>query len=307
MFDACDKGDCAGVQQAIARGANPLAANALGQNALFYAASPAVADVLMDLGLADAVDHTGATAVTRAMTRDKEVFRALVARLAVLAGSPLHAAAEIGDWEACEVLAQSGKVAVDAKDEKGLTPLLLGARTGSVPTAERLIEHADASATDGRGRNALHLAVIGGHVDLARFLSQSDPEWAEQRDAEGKTPLRYAGDKSEMREALLGEQGTEKEEQEATAASPAEAAPGERAATLAGRGGHRLMVFEDDVLDVQSGGGGELEVRANAFFDSCGERVAVVSSSLSCVHIPSSNATVPGRIKRSLAIVLRIL
>jgi hypothetical protein len=305
LFEACDKGDSAALEAELARGGVPSAVNALGQNALFFAGSAAVAERLVGL-VSDAVDHTGATAVTRAMAGNKEVFRVLVARLGEFQGWPLHVAAESGDWKACELLVASGRVQVDAKDDKGLTPFLLAAKGGSVAVAERLIEHADVSATDARGRNALHLAVIGGHVELARFLAQSDADWAEQADAEGKTPLQYAEEGSEMKEALGGSV-VKQEVQEVDAGIAKLPAP---AATVAAAPkGHRLVVFEDDVLDVQAGGigSGELEACANAFFEAGGERMAVVSSSLSCVHIPSSSSAVPGRIRRSLAIVFRVL
>ncbi len=313
LFEACQKGNVAGVQEAVESGVNTAAVNAMGQNALFWAAAPDVAERLLDLGLKDVVDHAGETALEKAIAAGrKDIAACLVGKQGQLAGWPLHVAAEHNDSDTCALLIESGKVDVDATNEKGITPLLVASKAGSTGAVLLLLNHADMEATDGRGRNALHLAVIGGHEEVAKALAEADSELAEQKDAEGCTPAEYARDDT-MR-ALAGRQVKREEQKEEKAAESIDAQPRESPIVVAassggGGGGYRLMTFEDEVLDLQVGGADlsaqDLEKRVNAFFAQCGDRIVVVSSSLSCVHIPSGSASAPGRIRRTLAIVVR--
>ncbi len=306
LFEACHSCNVEAVREAVQSGVNMAALNAFGQNAFFFAGKREVAELLLDLGVRDVVDHAGETALGRAIAEGrKEVAACLIERSEVV-GLPLHVAAECDDGDTCRLLIESGKVEVDRGNDKAVSALLVACKAGSAAAVRLLLEHADMETTDGRGRNALHLAVIGGHEAVARMLSEADSELAEQRDSEGCRPAEYARD--EAMRALAGKREERQEtavENEEGKEKKKETAPAKASAF----GGFRLMTFEDEVLDVQAGGGaaagGELEARANAFFAECGTRIEVVSSSLSCVHIASGKASAPGRIRRTLAVVVR--
>lgn len=80
------------------------------------------------------------------------------------------------------------------KDEEGKTVLMLAAEIGSLPAARLIIEIAGPECVhdrDYQGRNALHLATIGGHGDVVNFLLEqgADINIADHYNA---TPWDYA-------------------------------------------------------------------------------------------------------------------
>ncbi len=79
-------------------------------------------------------------------------------------------AAEMGDTAEVVRLHENG-ANLDAKNDKGFTPLMLAATMGKTDTAERLIElGADLEAKDNDGQTPLMLATTMGKTDTAKRL-----------------------------------------------------------------------------------------------------------------------------------------
>lgn len=77
-----------------------------------------------------------------------------------------------GVWaqEAEQVRVQTN-LALDARNEKGLTPLILAASAGQVDSVHSLLSQgASVNATSADGRTALIAAAQGGHIDIVQGL-----------------------------------------------------------------------------------------------------------------------------------------
>lgn len=85
--------------------------------------------------------------------------------------SEIHDAVVQGDIANIKAILSGQPDLVNAKDEKGSTPLHLASFKGYLEVAKFLLEKgADIEAVNGRGFTPLQLAVYGGHRNLAEFL-----------------------------------------------------------------------------------------------------------------------------------------
>lgn len=101
-------------------------------------------------------------------------------------------AARRGDVPMIETFIDSG-YALDTRDNKGYTALILAAYHGQAPAVERLLAAgADACAQDQRGNTALMGAIFKGEVQIARRLMGTDCS-PDQRNGAGQTAAMYAG------------------------------------------------------------------------------------------------------------------
>jgi ankyrin repeat protein len=77
---------------------------------------------------------------------------------------------------------------VNAKDTRGITPLLYAAEKGNKDLAELLIAHnADVNAKNGAGDTPLIVAQSNGHDDVAKLLLAQNPD-VNTKDSDGDTP-----------------------------------------------------------------------------------------------------------------------
>jgi len=80
-------------------------------------------------------------------------------------------AAEKGDEKAVELLLESGRVAVNVKDEYGWTALMLASRNGHKEVVKLLLKKgADVNAKNKGGWTALMLATLYGHKEIVEIL-----------------------------------------------------------------------------------------------------------------------------------------
>jgi ankyrin repeat protein len=102
---------------------------------------------------------------------------------------PLHDAARQGDLEQARALIGEG-AAIDARSDRGETPLILAILAGNDAIAELLIEKG--AALDGRnagGFTPLHAAAYAGDPAMAELLIERGADVNDARNNAGVTPL----------------------------------------------------------------------------------------------------------------------
>ncbi|KAL8530372.1 hypothetical protein ACS0TY_007418 [Phlomoides rotata] len=103
----------------------------------------------------------------------------------------LHAAAGMGEFEVCKFLVEEMGVDIDVKTDRGDTPLLLAIVGGHVGIAKYLIERgADITMTDSVGFTALHCALLHANKELLIMLLEKGADI--EADSVGGTPLHCA-------------------------------------------------------------------------------------------------------------------
>ena len=105
--------------------------------------------------------------------------------------TPLHRAASEGHKEIVELLiAKGANVNVNAKNEFGSTPLHVAAFQGHKEIAELLIPNgADVSAKDKYEQTPLHFAAINGHKEIAELLIANGADGAQSRNLTWQSAL----------------------------------------------------------------------------------------------------------------------
>jgi ankyrin repeat protein len=106
-------------------------------------------------------------------------------------GQELFNAAQHGNLEEAQRLIKEG-ASIEAKDNYGITPLILAAVTGHETMCKLLIDNkASLEAENNNGWTPLMLAAIEGHEDVCKLLIDSKAS-VEAEDNDGWTPLRMA-------------------------------------------------------------------------------------------------------------------
>ena len=92
-------------------------------------------------------------------------------QLAVVFGSPLHAASSAGNAAEVARLLSEGAAEVDSRDINGRTPLHIAACGSKEAVARLLLDRgADINACNDWGDSPLHWAASMGHLSMARLL-----------------------------------------------------------------------------------------------------------------------------------------
>ncbi|CAH2068186.1 unnamed protein product, partial [Iphiclides podalirius] len=107
--------------------------------------------------------------------------------------TPLHVAAQLGGREACQLLLDEGRAAVDARDMGGWTPLVWAAENSHSDVVRLLLERgADAAATDEEGNGVVHWCALHGDARSLRLLLDAAPHAHHAPNAHADTPLHVA-------------------------------------------------------------------------------------------------------------------
>jgi ankyrin repeat protein len=103
----------------------------------------------------------------------------------------LHLTAYFGLQEAANVLLATGKVDVDAKDNRGRTPLWWAAKSGHEAVVKLLLDtgKVDADSKDKDGQTPLWWAAANGHEAVVKLLLETGKVDADSKDKDGQTPL----------------------------------------------------------------------------------------------------------------------
>jgi ankyrin repeat protein len=215
LFMAIGRGDHAGVQSLLKRGADPDARNGLGLTPLFVAAASGqvpVVEALLQAGAdVNAMSPYGTALTFSAMTGAAPATKVLLARGADINPSRpdgitvLMMAARAGDAELVGELLRR-KAAVNAKDSDGATALIFAAREGHEAVGRALLgSGAAVDAADSRRWTPLMYAAVNGHAGFVRLLLEKGAK-VNAREAKGRTALLLAatyGDHPAAVRALL--------------------------------------------------------------------------------------------------------
>jgi ankyrin repeat protein len=127
------------------------------------------------------------------MKKSQFVLFAILLLFAQLAwSSEIHKAAEAGNLPELMTLLAASPQAIEERDENGLTPLLMAAKSGQREIVQFLAEKgADLKAVNARGNTALHLAAWSGYVDLVDYFLTKGID-INARSLTGWTPLLHA-------------------------------------------------------------------------------------------------------------------
>ncbi|XP_048250653.1 serine/threonine-protein phosphatase 6 regulatory ankyrin repeat subunit B-like, partial [Haliotis rufescens] len=87
-------------------------------------------------------------------------------------------------------------VDINSRGQYGRTPLMEGAEKGHRQVFDLLVrEGADVSLVDDNGSNILHVACLGGHVDIVKYVLSQKVSDMNGRGQYGRTPLMVAAEK----------------------------------------------------------------------------------------------------------------
>jgi ankyrin repeat protein len=215
LFVAIFRGDGAGVQSLLARGADPNARDSLEGTALFDAAGfgqvPMVEALLHAGARLDEATIYGTPLTAAAAGANVPVVKLLLGRganpnaLRPDGATPLMYAALNGSSEIVQELLNR-KAHVNAKDSDGTTALINAARAGHVEIGRLLLSRGAAvDAVDSHRWTALMHAAVNGHIDFVNLLLEKEAH-VNAREAKGRTPLILAatyGDFPAVIRALL--------------------------------------------------------------------------------------------------------
>jgi len=190
------------LKKLIALGADLKVQNQAGDNLLFRAVNGGNLEtigILLDNGFPVGMKNGwGATPlVYAARTGRVEVVKFLASRGADLKAvngsfSLLHEAVFSGRTEAVDYLLDQG-LAVDARFEEGMTPLVLAVDFGNIPAALTLVRRgADINAADKNGITAFRYAVMKGATELVAHALAKKADLAAAEPRHGKTVLHEA-------------------------------------------------------------------------------------------------------------------
>ncbi|XP_048253970.1 probable palmitoyltransferase AKR2 [Haliotis rufescens] len=106
----------------------------------------------------------------------------------------LHEACREGDVSRVQYILTEGHVDLNSREkEHRMTPLMLAARWGETEVFDLVMSKGgNASLVDINGDNILHLACLGGHVEMVRYIASQKIVDINSRGVYGRTPLMFA-------------------------------------------------------------------------------------------------------------------
>ncbi|XP_046563927.1 uncharacterized protein LOC124272766 [Haliotis rubra] len=132
----------------------------------------------------------------------RELFDFLVSKgcdLSVVDGNRnniLHVACVGGNVDICKYLLSKDIVGIESRGQYNMTPVMMAANNGHRELFDFLVSKGcDLSVVDGDGDNILHVACVGGNVDIFRYLLSNDIVRIESRGQYNWTPVMVAASK----------------------------------------------------------------------------------------------------------------
>ncbi|XP_046571007.1 ankyrin repeat domain-containing protein 50-like [Haliotis rubra] len=203
LLDACIGGDLARVKFILSDGRADI--NSVGKDNMtpvMHAAKEGhreVFDLLNVVGVSSR-DHDGLTpAMTAALYKRKDVFDLLVEAGADLllvnefGGTILHVACEGGNVQIVKYLMKHNIVDIESRDMNGWTPVMQAAIDGHKDVFDVLVKAgADLSQVSNNKETTLHLACVGGNIEIIMYFMKYGIVDIDSRDINGWTPVMNA-------------------------------------------------------------------------------------------------------------------
>ncbi|XP_046543239.1 ankyrin repeat domain-containing protein 50-like [Haliotis rubra] len=108
----------------------------------------------------------------------------------------LHLACIGAQVEMVKYILSQDVVDTNSRGQFGRTPLMIAAEKGYRVVFDLLVNKGgDVSLVDDDGNNILHVACIGGHVEMVKYVLSHDPMEIKSRGQYGRTPVLLAAEK----------------------------------------------------------------------------------------------------------------
>ncbi|XP_048245222.1 ankyrin repeat domain-containing protein 50-like [Haliotis rufescens] len=118
----------------------------------------------------------------------------------------LHTACRGGDVEVVKYVLSQDMVRINSRGWQKRTPVMVAALRGHKEVVELLVgEGADVSLVSERGANILHLACLGGHVEVVKYVLSQDKVGINAKNNKGQTAAKIAisQDRKDMLDLLV--------------------------------------------------------------------------------------------------------
>ncbi|XP_067650441.1 ankyrin repeat domain-containing protein 50-like isoform X1 [Haliotis asinina] len=111
----------------------------------------------------------------------------------------LHVACIGGHLEMVKYVLSHDPMEIRSRGQYGRTPVLLAAEKGHRDVFDLLVSKGDdVSSTDDDGNNILHMACIGGQVDMVQYVLSLNIVDINSKGQHGRTPVMFAAEKGHM-------------------------------------------------------------------------------------------------------------
>ncbi|XP_067660340.1 putative ankyrin repeat protein RF_0381 [Haliotis asinina] len=120
----------------------------------------------------------------------------------------LYNASEFGDFSRVNTILSQGRINTDCQDWIGRTAVMCAALKGHLEVVQLLVtKGANVNLIDKFANNILHLACLGGDVDVVKYILSQDMAYIDGRAQRGRTPMMLAAENGhkEVVELLVGE------------------------------------------------------------------------------------------------------
>ncbi|XP_071086040.1 serine/threonine-protein phosphatase 6 regulatory ankyrin repeat subunit C-like [Haliotis cracherodii] len=108
----------------------------------------------------------------------------------------LHYASLVGDVDIIKQILSDNSEDVNSRGEDGRTPVMCAASKGHGHVVNLLVDKgADLSLVDNKGENILHVACLGGYMDVVKYLLLQNIVDIKSRGCYGRTPLMKTAEK----------------------------------------------------------------------------------------------------------------
>ncbi|XP_071085792.1 ankyrin repeat domain-containing protein 50-like [Haliotis cracherodii] len=108
----------------------------------------------------------------------------------------LHDASLVGDVDIIKQILSDNREDINCTREDGRTPVMCAASEGHGHVVNLLVDKgADLSPVDDKGENILHVACLGGYMDVVKYLLLQDNMDINSRGCYGRTPIMKTAEK----------------------------------------------------------------------------------------------------------------